>query len=289
MHMSKNSAVLSIIEYTDPYCTWCWASEPILRKISEVFNVQVSIDFVMGGLVQNITQFYDAANQIGGEDWYARVADHWLEASRKHGMPVDEQIWYKIKDEFISTYPACIAFKAAQIQDEKSAKTFLRKMREAAAAERKSIHRVEIQAQLALESGLDSGKFLEDVVSDDAKQAFEQDLQQCRSMGVRGFPTFLIANEQGDQRLMRGFHQYNSMLAVMDNLSKGQLVPEKLASDDVSVMAFINKYEKVAPKEISQVFDISIDETMQVLEKLQNEDKITIQKAGNGHLILPQQ
>lgn len=287
--MSKDRAVLEIIEYTDPYCTWCWASEPVLRKISEVYDGQVRIDFVMGGLVKDIKQFYDAANDIGGDNWYASVASHWLEASKRHGMPVDERIWYDIKDEFVSTYPACLAFKAAQIQDDDLAKEFLRKMRESAAAGRKSIHRIEVQARLAEDTGLDSEKFIKDAAGNAANEAFEQDLQQCLSMGVRGYPTFLIKNRDGDQRLMPGYHQYDAMLTIMHDLAKGQLVSIKLTPDEAGIMEFISKYKKVTPKEISVVFDITTDETMKTISILENKNQITIKAAGNGHFISPQQ
>ena len=49
--MDEKRVVLDVIEYTDPYCTWCWGSEPILRKIQERYDGQVSVGFKMGGLV----------------------------------------------------------------------------------------------------------------------------------------------------------------------------------------------------------------------------------------------
>lgn len=52
-------SVLEIVSFTDPYCTWCWGSEPILRKIQEVYRTQVSIRFVMGGLVEDMRNFSD--------------------------------------------------------------------------------------------------------------------------------------------------------------------------------------------------------------------------------------
>ena len=51
--------VINLVSFTDPYCTWCWGSEPILRKIEEVYGEQVSISFVMGGLVEDIRNFSD--------------------------------------------------------------------------------------------------------------------------------------------------------------------------------------------------------------------------------------
>ena len=49
---------IEIIEYTDPYCTWCWGSEPVLRHLQEAYGDQLSIRFVMGGLVEDSRTFY---------------------------------------------------------------------------------------------------------------------------------------------------------------------------------------------------------------------------------------
>lgn len=65
--VSYGKKVLEIVSFTDPYCTWCWGSEPILRKIEEVYRKQVSISFVMGGLVEDIRNFSDPGAGIVGE------------------------------------------------------------------------------------------------------------------------------------------------------------------------------------------------------------------------------
>jgi protein-disulfide isomerase-like protein with CxxC motif len=48
---------VEIIEFTDPVCTWCWGSEPILRKLETHYEDQIRLCFVMGGLVKDIRDF----------------------------------------------------------------------------------------------------------------------------------------------------------------------------------------------------------------------------------------
>ena len=98
---------VEIAIYTDPYCTWCWGSEPILRHLEEAYGDQIQFRNVMGGLVEDISQFHDASNNIGGPDFAKQVAEHWDEASGKHGMPVDSSQWTDTLNEFTSTHPAC--------------------------------------------------------------------------------------------------------------------------------------------------------------------------------------
>ena len=163
--------VLEIISFTDPYCTWCWGSEPVLRKIEEVYGEQVSINYVMGGLVEDIRNFSDPGAGIGGDGWYRQVAEHWADASNHHKMPVDVEVYSDIKDDVFSTYPACIAFEAAKLQSQDVAKLYLRRLREAAAAERLAIQHSDVQAALAEEVGLDRDTFLEDMQNGKAENA----------------------------------------------------------------------------------------------------------------------
>ncbi|MEK6537003.1 MAG: hypothetical protein AABZ63_05925 [Actinomycetota bacterium] len=63
--MSTMDPVIELIIYTDPYCTWCWGSEPVLRKIQEVYGDQVRLVYKMGGLVEDTSRFKDPLNKIG--------------------------------------------------------------------------------------------------------------------------------------------------------------------------------------------------------------------------------
>jgi len=274
--------ILEIIEYTDPYCTWCWGSEPILRKIQWAYENQVRIRFKMGGLVEDIRQFYDPVNDIGGASWYRQVAAHWLDASGRHGMPVDEQVWYDVKDEFRSTYPASIAYKSAEFQDEELAKKFLRRMREAASAERQAIHRLEVQGELAREVGLDPNQFLEDIKNGKAGEAFQGDLREARSKGIAGFPAFLILNTQGQEILLNGYQPFEVFEQAFRKLAGDELQPRNIEVGENSILAFVRKYGKVAPKEVAEVFNLTRESAMELLSQLKGKGSLKKQTAGNG-------
>lgn len=240
------------------------------------------IKFKMGGLVEDINKFYDPANNIGGENWYRQVAAHWLDASRHHGMPVDEQVFYDIKDEFRSTYPACIAYKSAEFQDEALAKRFLRRMREAAAAERQAIHRLEIQEILAQEVGLAPDQFMEDIKNGKAEGPFREDLQEYRSRGNTGFPTFLIHNFKGIEIILRGYQRFESFESAFQKIAGDTLRPNPIVTDEQSILAFVRKYGKVASKEVAEVFNLTKESAREWLSQLKEKGFLKEQKAGNG-------
>ena len=273
--MSNENAKLEIIYYTDPYCTWCWGSEPVLRHVQEVYGDQIKIRYKMGGLVKDMDDFYDAYNDISRIE---QVAPHWLEASSKHGMPVDIKVFDEIKSDFKSTYPANIAYKAAQMQDIELADKFLRRMREAAAYEKQPIHKTETLKNLAAQAGLDADRFAKDFKSKEAKQAFMEDITDARSRGIFGFPTFLIKNSKGREMIIKGYRKFDELSGIIGELATEKLVRKKPAD----ILAFLNKYERAATREVSEVFEMSDEEAEKKLEDLERKGKIKKQPAGNG-------
>ena len=279
MEKKQQGQLIELIEFTDPYCTWCWGSEPVLRKIKEVYGNQVKIGFVMGGLVKDIAEFYDPLNRIGGKDWNKQVASHWLEASERHGMPVDERVFYDIADVFTSTYPANIAVKAAEFAGKEKGAKFLRRLREAAAAGNKQIHQESVQIELAVEVGLDVSRFRQDLESGRAEKAFNEDLELCREYGVTGFPTFLATGREGKDRLISGYHPFEYFVEVFRELSP-DIKQRKPAFSRENVLKFVKKYGKVATMEVALLFDISKAQAGKSLEGLKEENIYRV-KAGN--------
>ena len=285
----KNSYLIELTEYTDPYCTWCWGSEPILRKVEEVYGDQVKISYTMGGLVADMNTFHDSINQIGGSKWYEQVAAHWVEASTRHGMPVDEKIFFDLKDSRFSTHPACIAYKSAQLQDEELANRFLRRMREGAAAERRDIQRLDVQTELVKEAGLEAERFVADIKNGKAAEAFEKDLQECRKRGIRGLPSFLIRSRRNNKEVpLHGFRHFEEFAAVIHEAGEGAVRTAFPAASKDSILAFVRKFNKVAPKEFSEVFGLRKEDVDEYLTSLLSDGSLKKEGAGNGFFLRPQ-
>jgi len=198
----------TLTQYTDPMCTWCWGSEPIMRRLRTVLGDQIQIRYVMGGLVEDFDEFYDAANDIATP---ADVAPHWEEASRQHGMPVDTTIFET--DPAQSTYPASEAFTAARQQDTGLAHRYLRRLREAYTTQARNVNHRAVQVELADEVGLDVDDFTTALDDGTARKAFEADLARTREAGVRSFPTYGITGPVGERRAA-GFQTFDQLLAV---------------------------------------------------------------------------
>jgi predicted DsbA family dithiol-disulfide isomerase len=152
-----------VLHITDPCCPVSWGAEPIVRRLRSEFAEQVRITYVMGGLAR---QFDDPLVQLRG----------WLDVGAA-GMPVDARMWLDAPPK--SSYPACIAVKAAAEQglDE----PYLRRVREAFAAEGRRVDNPDALVALAGEvAGMNVERFRIDVQSNAIVERFAADLDKAR-------------------------------------------------------------------------------------------------------------
>lgn len=285
----NNEKIIEIIEFTDPVCSWCWGSEPLIKKLETNYDGNIKVNFVMGGLVEDIRDFSDNANGIGGDlsQVNSQIISHWLEASKIHGMPVEEIGFNLFSNENNSTYPLNIAYKAAQFQDEELAKKFLRKMREAVAARAQKVNKTEILIELAQDSGLDIAKFIKSFSDGSAEKAFLEDREICREHRVHGFPTFLVKYGDDKQIVLRGYQSYENIKEVIKQLTNNEIKEMKIEATEESILSFIKKHENVAPVEIEVSFDLSKDDLDKIIKSLSNLNLIKVDKVGNGSFISP--
>jgi len=209
--------VLSVTCYTDPACPWSWAAEPAVRVLEARFDARMAITYVMGGLAR---EFSDPQANLG----------HWLDAAAASGMPVDGRIWLERPPR--SSYPACIAVKAADEQGLGGA--LLRRLRLALFCERRPCDGPEGLSELAREvPGLDVDRFAIDLQSNAITEAFGGDLEQVRTQWPEAhgraspptrlpFPSFALRWGDGEAVGVFGDVSPASLLAAARRAGAGQ-------------------------------------------------------------------
>jgi predicted DsbA family dithiol-disulfide isomerase len=155
--------------HTDPACPASWAAEPALRRLQVEFGADLSITYVMGGLAREYEAPYES-----------RVME-WLEASARSGMPLDPRLWWE--GPIASTYPACMAVKAAAEQGPEAAARYLRALREGLMCLRRKLDGREALVEEARGAGLDVARFRVDIGSHAIVEAFGADLEATREHG----------------------------------------------------------------------------------------------------------
>ena len=277
---------LTITQFTDPACTWCWGSEPVIRKLEWQFGNQLELKFVMGGLVKDIYQFGgDPINGVLGtnvKQLMEGVAAHWLDASSKHGMPVDISVCPILFDEDnVSTYPMNEAYKAAQLQDSTLADVFLRRIREAVTTEGKPANRLNVLVELAEEVGLNPIRFKRDMEEGNATETFYDDLMTSQRMGATGFPAFLLS--YGEKQLMvKGHRTAEQFYNIIADFTQEEIQPLNHPFNDKNGLKFMSNYHNVASIELQTAFDISREQVDEWLSNQIAVGSLTKHQAGNG-------
>lgn len=260
-----------VLYFTDPICSACWGIEPQLRKLKLEFGDIVDIEYHMGGLLP------DWSYNSGGISKPSDVAHHWDEVSAYYDMPIDGDVW--LEDPLPSSFPPSIAFKAAEIQDHKKAILFLRRIREMVFLEKKNITKWEYLEKAALEVGLNAKKLKSDF-HEKAKAGFQNDLNLTRQSGVRGFPTLIFMDAQGNRLTLYGVKPYeqferNVMALSEDSVKKTyEKTPKSL----------FNQYPTMTTKEFAVLSEISTEEAEQLLHLLFEQQLLKKFNTKNGPL-----
>lgn len=279
---------LIITNFTDPICTWCWGTEPVLRTLETYYNEEIEFRYVMGGLVKNINDFTDFENHIGGNGAEAankEIARHWLEASTRHKMPVKADGFHLFSAEYPSSYPQNIAYKAAQLVDKVKADKLLRRLREASAAEGLLTSHEDVILSLANEVGLDIDKFNAHLRDGSAEQAFHGDLALTRALGVTGFPTFLI-KYNSQQVMLRGYHEFDTFVSIISSVTYDKMTPVNPEISDEKLLNFLQKHPRLAAEEIRMAYNlVSLADVDEWVNRLEKEGKVELIPAGNSYFV----
>ena len=78
----EKNTKLEVMVFTDPYCSWCWATEPMILTMMEKYRDQLHFHYVFGGLIKDFDDFYDAQNDIRDA---AATKPHWKMVSERTG------------------------------------------------------------------------------------------------------------------------------------------------------------------------------------------------------------
>jgi len=275
-------AKVEVTYFTDPYCSWCWATEPVLYRLRETYRDQVHIRYVMGGLVRDMAEFYDSLNDIRTT---AEVAPHWRMVGERSGQPIDERLMEDITDPHFSSWPACRAVKAAFLQGEDVGERYLRRMRRAALTERRIISLPEVYVALAQEvPGLDLPRMQADLASGAAEAAFQEDLAECRRYGVTGFPTFLFRRESpvslpgaDHPVLVVGHRSFATFRQVLH-----QLAPDLEEHPARDVPTVLSEYGPLTTRELAEVYRQPLEAMRQHLLNLAAEGRVQRRPVRDG-------
>jgi predicted DsbA family dithiol-disulfide isomerase len=267
-----SSKPITLLYFTDPICSSCWGNEPQLRRLKLEYGDAIDIQYHMGGLLPS----WEVYNS-GGISKPSDVAGHWDEVSPHYRMPIIGDVW--LEDPLPSSYPPSIAFKAAELQDHTKALIFLRRMREQVLVEKKNITKWPVIAEAAVFAALDTARLHADY-NGAANALFQADLTLARSLGVRGFPTFIFSNAAGERQVVYGARPYAQFEAAVKALK-----PDVMGKQLPSTLAELFKvHHSWCAEEVAVMLGITHEAAITQLKEAQAKGVITSVDTRNGSL-----
>jgi putative protein-disulfide isomerase len=187
--------------YTDPASSASWLAEPKRRCLLVEFGNDLSFTYVMGGLARDYEAGYsDPAAGLEPGRIYETLLLHWLDQTADSRMPMDPRLWSE--GPIRSTYPACMAVKAAAEQGPEAADSYLRAVCEGLMCLRRKLDTTEALVDVAREAGLDVKRFRVDLQSNAILESFGADLEETRAPPEVARERGGVKEGQGGERLV---------------------------------------------------------------------------------------
>jgi predicted DsbA family dithiol-disulfide isomerase len=175
----------------------------------------------MAGLLPSWQYFADHISAITKP---IQMGPEWMHARTLTGVPIDERIW--ITDPPGSSFPACIAVKAAGLQLPPAAKWYFDAVQKAVLTEQRNIARTSVLLQIAEElarenSRFNCHRFADDLLGLEARQEFKQDVMDWKYLQIGRLPAIIIRNGNGRRSILSGYQPLEILSRAADLLDKG--------------------------------------------------------------------
>lgn len=299
---------MRITVLADPVCTWCWGSVPVLRALTYRYGKNIELDYVMGGMIEDIKTYNNRRLSVGGDIALSnrKIHDHWVEASAIHGMPVCEHGFHLFSHEFPSTIPQNLAYLAAKVYEARYsddvkpgvASRYLRHIQEATAVDAVVTGDADMLVDMSAVVGFVPEKFRDIYASDMVKRLYDEGKAFCRSYDVISFPTFVLMY-RGEEMMLRGYSTYDILCSSIEQLSYGGVKPIDDGRGEFTqsnVLRFMEGCGTAYPVEIATAFGLekrsghtalnveSYKGLPDMLDELVNAGEVAVAPRGNGFM-----
>ncbi|SKA91724.1 putative protein-disulfide isomerase [Thiothrix eikelboomii] len=209
MQNSNYSTKTATLYYIyDPMCSWCYAFRPIWREVQQQLPRQLQVTTVLGGLAPDTEEPMPLAMQH-------KVRANWQQIIQTVPATIfNFDFWTQCQPRR-STYPACRAVLAAEAQQLNAGSKMLEAIQNAYYQQARNPSETSTLLALATELALDSARFACDLQSPEIQNQLEQNLDLADQLGVSSFPSLILHNQQGLNRIQ---HSYLDAKAILNQL-----------------------------------------------------------------------
>ena len=192
-----------ILYFGDPMCSWCWGFAPVLNAIEKKFGDEAPVSVIVGGL-----HAYD--NFPMSKTYKANIRHHWEDVNKATGALFDYTFFNR--DGFVlDTEPACRAVVTARLMDKSILIPFYESISRSFYSENKDTTDLKQFKSLAEEVGLDFVDFSKIYNQLKTKENTRNDFNFTKKIGVTGFPTVIIKEDEKMALLTAGYQSFQNI------------------------------------------------------------------------------
>lgn len=204
LRLPNSTATLYYIH--DPMCSWCWAYRPSMLLLRENLPGKVTWQNVLGGLAPD-------SEEPMPEQTRLMVQTHWRRIESTLGTEFNFDFWTKNQPRR-DTYKACRAVIAASNQH--AEERMIESIQKAYYLRAMNPSDPVILGGLAVELGLDHGRFMEDFGSAQTDAELRSQLLLRDKLMVKSFPSLVLEHHSGLKLIGHDYENYRNTLAEIE-------------------------------------------------------------------------
>ncbi|HID45592.1 MAG TPA: DsbA family protein [Chromatiaceae bacterium] len=202
----------------DPMCSWCWAFGKVRGELLQQLPASLKVQRLLGGLAAD-------TDEPMPPEMIAYVKSNWkaIENRLPH-LRFNYDFW-EICQPRRSTWPACRAVIAAREQGSQYDRIMTRAIQQAYYQQARNPSLNATLIALAQETGLDSQRFSQDLVSRSTAEVLLREISETRKLKARSFPGLALKTAEGLHHIPVDYQSAEPMRVQILALLKQREVP----------------------------------------------------------------
>ena len=166
-------------------CSWCWAFSPTWTKVREALPIQISINYLLGGLAPD-------SKTIMPTETREYVKGNWKRIQEViPGTKFNYDFWTLCEPKR-STYPSCRAVICAKIQRPEIEQSMIIAIQQAYYLNAQNPSNEDVLIKIANDLGLDTERFKKDLRSTKVDETLLNEINLAQSISNKGFPSLVL-------------------------------------------------------------------------------------------------
>ena len=219
---------LILTQYTDPMCSWCYGTEPAMKKLAYLMGDDLEVQYVLGLMLPSPEAVLGSgeAAEIRLRQVQNGLDEEFTRVRTVTGMPFDLTHMKNMKVQDFTTYPMSLAYEAVKLTAPDKADSFLSRERQATHADNLNTSDYDVLRKLAEEEHIDLEQYDKHIADGTAESTLQADISECREVGAQGFPTLLFEYE-GKKGIVNGYQTYERLVSAVRQMTGDSLVPQE--------------------------------------------------------------